>query len=228
MKRSIVLVVPVLLALATAAQTQAPNVSSPADLQRLAAAVDRRYNTLQSLQADFSETYQGMGASRTESGTLWLKRPGKMCWQYRQPREKLFISNGKDAWFYVFGERQARKMPVKKLDDLRSPLRYLLGKTRLEKEFEGLSFAPDVKPLTPGDVVLRGVPKGLRERISQVLLEITPDKQISRIVIEEEDGSTTEFRFQHQKENIQVSDNRFRFTPPPGVETLEVNAAGVQ
>ena len=26
-------------------------------------------------------------------------------------------------------------MPVKQLDDLRSPLRYLLGKTKLEKEW---------------------------------------------------------------------------------------------
>lgn len=192
----------------------------------LATAVDRQYNDLRSLQADFTETYQGPGISRTESGTLWLKRPGKMRWDYRQPRPKLFITNGKDAWFYVPGERQARKMPVKKLDDLRSPLRYLLGKTKLEKEFDGLSLAPDAQPLTPGDTVLRGVPKGMKDRINQVLLEISPNKEIGRIVIEEVDGSRTEFRFQNQKRNVEVSEQRFHFTPPPGVETIEVTDVG--
>ena len=57
-------------------------------------------------------------------------------------------------------DRQVRRTSVKKLDDLRSPLGFLLGKTRLEKELDGLSLAPDIAPLTPGNTVLRGVPKG--------------------------------------------------------------------
>ncbi len=199
---------------------------SQVSVSELATAVDRQYNAMQSLQADFTEIYAGPGMNRTESGTLWLKRPGKMRWDYRQPRSKLFLTNGRDAWFYVPGERQARKMPVKKLDDLRSPLRYQLGKTKLQKEFEGLSLAPDARPLNPGDVVLRGVPKGMKDRINQVLLEISPNKEIDRIVIEEADGSTTEFRFQNQKRNGEISEQHFHFTPPPGVETIEVTELG--
>src|SRR5437762_5626034 len=87
-----------------------------------------------------------------------------MAWQYRSPREKLFLSDGKDAWFYLPGDRQVRKTPVRKLDDLRSPLGFLLGKTRLEKELHGLSAAPDVAPLNEGDMVLRGVPKTMADR----------------------------------------------------------------
>ena len=158
---------------------------------------------------------------RTESGILWLKKPGKMRWEYRSPREKLFVSDGKDAWFYLPGERQVRKTPVRKLEDLRSPLGLLLGKTRLEKELQGLSFAPDVTPVLPGDVVLRGVPRELGDRISQVLLEITPQHQIARLEIEAVDGARTEYRFNRQRENVEVADGRFRFTPPPGVETIE-------
>jgi outer membrane lipoprotein carrier protein len=188
----------------------------------LANAVDRRYNNLQSMETSFTEIYRGPGGvNRSESGTLSLKRPGKMRWDYREPRPKLFISDGKTAWFYVPGEQQARKTSVKKLEDLRSPIRYLLGKTKLEKEFNGLSFADDVKPLDPADVVLRGIPKGMEDRINQVLLEITPDCHIRRIVIEETDGSATEFRFSGQKENVPLADSRFRFTPPAGVETVE-------
>ena len=187
----------------------------------IAAKVDQRYNHLQTLQADFTETYRGAGVSRSESGVLWLKRPGKMLWDYREPRPKVFVTDGKSAWFYVPGERQARKAAVKKLDDLRSPLRYLLGKTKLEKELVGLSLATEVPPGRPGDVVLRGVPKGMEDRVSSVVLEVTPAGEIVRMVVNEVDGSSTEYRFGNQRENQPIADQRFHFSPPPGVEVIE-------
>lgn len=207
--------VAVLALLVCAAQAAAP------DLKTVAKAVDGHYNHLRSLRAEFTETYRGAGMDRTESGTLWLKKPGKMRWEYRSPRDKLFLSDGKDAWFYLPGDKQARKAPMRKLEDLRSPLGFLLGKTRLEKELQALGFAPDIAPLTPGNVVLRGVPQSMAGRVSQVLLEITPENRISRILIDEVDGSTTEYRFTEQKENVAIADERFHFTPPPGVETIE-------
>jgi outer membrane lipoprotein carrier protein len=158
---------------------------------------------------------------RTESGTLWLKKPGKMRWEYRSPKEKLFVSDGREAWFYVPGDRQARKTEAKKLEDIRSPLAFLLGKTKLEKELRGLSLAPDVAPLAEGDVVLRGVPQALGDRISEIVLEVTPEHQIVRIVLEEVDGSATEYRFSDQKEDVRVADARFDFRPPAGTETVE-------
>ena len=195
--------------------------AAPPDVHAIAQTVDERYNRLHTLAASFTEIYRGAGMERTESGMLWLKKPGKMRWEYRSPEEKLFLSDGKDAWFYLPGDRQARKTAAKKLDDLRSPLSFLLGKTRLEKELLGLSFAPDIKPLAGGDVVLRGVPQALAERVNQVALEVTPEGQIVRLIIEEADGSATEYRFTEQKENVEVSDASFRFTPPSGVEVIE-------
>ena len=196
------------------------------DLHSIAAAVDEHYNHLRTLQAEFTEVYRGSGMERTESGTLWLakgglKKPGKMRWEYRSPREKLFVSDGKDAWFYVPGDRQARKTEARKLDDIRSPLAFLLGKSKLEKELQGLSLAPDVTPLVAGDVVLRGVPQALGDRVSEILLEVTPEHRIMRIVINEVDGSATEYRFSDQKENQAIPDARFEFSPPPGTETVE-------
>jgi outer membrane lipoprotein carrier protein len=158
--------------------------------------------------------------TRAESGTLWLKRPGRMRWEYRQPKEKLFLTDGKTAWFYVPGERQVRRTSARKLDDLRSPLAYLLGRTKLNKEFRGLSVAPDVRPDHAGNIVLRGVPTHMGG-INQVLMEITPDGRFSRIQAEQEDGTITTFRFANQRENVEITDQRFRFSPPPGVETIE-------
>ena len=191
------------------------------DARTTAKTVDEHYNRLRSLRAEFTESFRGAGVERTETGTLWLKKPGKMRWEYRSPREKLFVSDGKEAWFYLPSDRQARKTAVKKLDDLRSPLAFLLGKTRLEKELDGLSLAPDQKPSAAGNIVLRGVPRALADRVSEVLLEVTPGSQIARIQIEQADGSTTEYRFSDQKEGVDVADSRFHFVAPPGVETVD-------
>src|SRR5271167_2123459 len=190
------------------------------DVHVLASKVDQRYDHMRTLEAQFTETYTGAGMSRTESGTLLMKKPGRMRWDYNQPRSKLFITDGNTAWFYVPGEQQARRTPVKQLEDLRSPLRYLLGKTKLEKELDGLTLAADKKALNPGDVVLRGIPKGMRERVAETLLEVTPDGVITRIVVEELDGSVTEFRFLQQKQNVEIPDQKFHFTPPAGVEVV--------
>src|SRR6266567_992713 len=195
-----------------------PNVHS------VAQAVDEHYNHLQSLQAEFTEIYQGSGVERTESGTLWLKKPGKMRWEYRSPEEKLFVGDGKNAWLYLPAEKQVRKSSMRNLDDLRSPLAFLLGKTRLEKELPVLSFAPDVKVWNPEDAMLRGVPRGLEDRVSQVLLEITPNHQIARILIHGVDDSITEYRFSDQKENLEVPDRKFRFSAPAGSEVVEEEA----
>jgi len=197
--------------------TQSHNAASTAH------GVDEHYNHLKNFKSAFTEIYQGPGVSKTESGTLWLKKPGRMRWEYHAPREKLFLIDSQAAYFYVAGEHQARKTAVRNLDDLRSPLRYLLGKTKLEKEFEGLSLAPDLAPIQPGDVVLRGIPKMMRDRVSSVVLEISPSYQIHRILIQGVDGTTTDFRFAQIEENVPVQDSLFRFVPPPGVLTFEDN-----
>ena len=197
------------------ARAQAPNV------KEIAAAVDAHYNHLRTLEAEFTEIYRGSGMDRTESGTLWLKKPGKMRWEYRSPKEKLFVSDGKEAWFYVPSDGQARKESAKKLEDVRSPLAFLLGKTKLQKELKGLSLAPDIQPLKAGDVALRGVPEAMADRISEVVLEVTPEHRIERIVLEQVDGSSTEYRFSDQKEDVTVADAKFAFKPPVGTEVVE-------
>jgi outer membrane lipoprotein carrier protein len=201
----------------------APAPAAAVDVAAVARKVDAHYNQTKTLTALFSESYTGNGMERSESGTLWLKKPGKMRWEYRSPRGKLFLSDGKDAWFYVPGDQQARRTPVRKLEDLRSPISLLLGKTKLEKELQGLSVASEASPARSGDIVLRGVPRNMQDRVSEVLLEITPENEIARLMIREVDGSQTEFRFSDQKQNVPVAEDRFHFSPPPGVGVVDAD-----
>ena len=182
---------------------------------RLAATVDTHYNHLKSFEAHYAERYQGMGMDRTETGTLLLRKPGRMRWSYDTPAGKLFLLNGKDAISYTPGDAQANRLPAKQLDDLRSPLRFLLGHTELARELDGLTAAP-----VEGGYSLVGTPHRMAERLRSVALTINPKGLIQTLQIEETDGARTTFTFTDQHEDVPAPDSAFTFVPPAGVTVV--------
>jgi outer membrane lipoprotein carrier protein len=183
----------------------------------LAQRVDRHYNQLHSLKAEFTENYQGLGMDRTESGTLLMLKPGRMKWDYTSPAGKLFLIDGSYAWFYQTGDTQVQRIPTKELDDLRSPLRFLLGHTKLDKELENLALTAG-----PGNqFTLSGVPKGLEKRVDRVTLTVTAEGAITSMEIEEADGALTRFTFTHQEPDASLPAAEFRFTAPAGVPVVD-------
>ncbi len=184
--------------------------------KELAARVDRHYNQLQSLKADFVENYQGMGIKRTESGTLLLLKPGRMKWDYSTPAGKLFLLDGKFAWFYTRGDPQVQRIPAKELDDLRSPLRFLLGHTELAKEMDTLTLGA----AQGGLLTLTGQPKGQEARIRRLTMTVTAEGTITAIEIEETDGALTHFSFSGEQANVPVAPETFHFTAPAGVPVV--------
>lgn len=183
----------------------------------LAARVDKHYNELRSLKAGFQESYQGLGINRTESGTLLLEKPGKMKWDYSSPAGKVFVLDGKFAWFYSAGDPQVQRVAARELDDLRSPLRFLLGHTELEKEFSGLQ----VSGVSAGMFTLTGQPKGEEKRVARISFNVNAEGVISGIEVEETDGALTRFTFTNQELNVALPAGTFKFTPPVGVPIVE-------
>jgi outer membrane lipoprotein carrier protein len=193
------------------AQSVAPSAT------QLAAAVDHHYNVLHRLRVNFTETYQGMGMDRHESGVLLLEKPGRMRWNYAEPAGKVFVLDGKYGWFYTPGDAQVQQIPAKKLDDLRSPLRFLLGHAQLTKELDGLTMAP-----ADGDMFrLRGVPRGMEQRVRSLELVVSREGTIQSMTLEELDGSRTSFVFKDEQANPVIAADTFRFTPPAGVQVVE-------
>ena len=178
--------------------------------------VDDHYNHLNSLRAHYTEHYAGMGMDRSEEGTLLLKKPGRMRWSYAEPVGKVFVLDGKFAWFYTPGDAQATRVPAKELDDLRSPLRFLLGHTQLKKELDSVAVAPD-----GAGSRISGVPKGMAQRVKLLSLWVTAAGAIERMRLEEVDGAVTEFVFSAIQENVPVKDSDFGFVPPAGVTVVE-------
>ena len=186
----------------------------------MAQRVDRHYNQLHSLKASFTEHYEGLGMQRTESGTLLLLKPGRMRWDYTSPVAKLFLLDGKYAWFYSPGDPQVQRIESKKLDDLRSPLRFLLGHTELEKEMDSLALTAGPQ----GSFTLSGQPKGQEKRVCRLSLTVTAEGTIVGIEIEESDGALTRFTFTGEAPNAAAPADQFRFTPPAGVPVVDAAA----
>ena len=206
---------PGVAALPSLAQSQA-QTGQPITAAILADRIDHHYNSLRSLEVHIVQTYEGMGMNRRESGVLLLKKPGRMRWTYTQPDGKLFVLDGHNGYFYSPGDTEVQRVPVKQLDDMRSPLALLLGHTQLSKELTGIAM----KPESDGTYTLTGIPRGLEKRVAAFNVTATADGTIRALRVEETDGITNSFAFSGESANVPASDASFVFVPPPGVHVV--------
>ncbi len=196
---------------ATHLQAQTPTA------QTQAARIDKHYNALHSLAIHFTQKYDGMGMHRQESGILLLKKPGKMRWTYSQPAGKLFVLDGQNAYFYSPGDTEIPRVSAKKLDDLRSPLRFLLGHTQLAKELTNLQLTPAENDA----FTLSGIPKNMEQRIASLAITASASGVIQSMRIEETDGAINIFTFSDEQPNTPATDADFTFHAPAGTHIIE-------
>ena len=201
---------------------------------------ESRYHSARTLQATFLERYAESGQPvRTEAGTAYFLRPGKMRWDYESPEKSVFLIDGKTAWFYVPADRTVTRMPAKKSEDWRTPFVLLTGEMKVSRLCSRVEQAPDEKPVNSGDVVVRCIPKGqspenAREpsaqahsadepalqpaNIQRILFEISPATgELARVVVQEPGGSSIDFQFRNWQFNLPLAESLFHFQPPPGV-----------
>jgi len=180
------------------------------------------YHAVRTIRADFTQTYVSGGRTRIESGVVYFARGGLMRWDYQRPQAKLFLSDGKALSLYVPEEKQLTRSPLKASDDIRVPFRLLLSRLELRRVFSRIEFAPDALEHQPADRVLRAYPKkALQEDYQQVLMVISPQFDIRRLLVILPDQSTMEFDFDHIERDVPLSPSLFRFTPPPGTEVID-------
>lgn len=186
------------------------------DVPRTLKGVEDRYNRTQTLQLAFTESYQQGGRTRAEKGDLFLRKPGRMRWQYTAPAGKLFVSDGKFIYSYTPQDNRAEKMKLKETDDLRAPLAFLLGRLDFNKDFREFRAH-----LEDGNVFITAIPKSDKLPYSEVSFLTTPDFTIRRLEVKNQDNSVLRFTFENEKKDPPIQDALFRFTPPPGVEYVD-------
>jgi outer membrane lipoprotein carrier protein len=197
--------------------------AAASDLEKILEKVEDRYNRAKTLKVGFTESYtQGGRGRKTESGELYLRKPGKMRWDYRDPLGKLFISDGKNLYLYTPASNRAEKMKLKETDDLRAPLAFLLGKLDFSRDFQAFEIKKD--GVDYGTYELTATPKSDKLPYQRVTFTVGPEHQIQRLNVLGHDNSILAFTFSNETVNPKLDDKMFKFKLPPGatfVDTAE-------
>jgi outer membrane lipoprotein carrier protein len=188
-----------------------------AALDALLKGVETRYNKTRTLQVLFHEDYTPPGRpKRTESGRLVLRKPGKMRWDYDQPKGKLFVGDGKYLWLYTPLDNRAERMKLKESDDMRAPLAFLLGKLDFQKEFRNLQAKPEGSGMR-----ITAEPKTDNLPYSAVEFVVSADQRTRMVKVTGFDHSITEFRFDEEKVDPPLDAKLFQFQVPKGAQLVE-------
>ena len=190
-------------------------------LPGLVVGVERLFAQMKDFSADFIQIFEdALNRKQQESGHLYLMRPRMMRWEYKNPEDKLFISDGKAVYYYVPADRQVNKEAVKESFDDRIPLMFLLGRSNLRNEFTRFELL-NTKPFFEGLKVVRMYPKRKTD-LQEVLMEVDPaNYQIRRLLLAHQDGSRSEFIFSNIRTNTGLRASMFDFKVPPGVDVVQ-------
>ena len=207
-------------------------LSANQDAVQLASRLEARYRGATTLQATFFERYSENGrVLRSEAGTAYFRRPGKMRWEYELPEKDLFLVDGKTAWFYVPADHTVTRAPAKQSEDLRTPLALLAGRMKISRVCSRVELAEGEKPLGQGNAVLRCKPRGQKQDAASgvenvlgvssgdaVLFEVARDTgELARLIVRQAGGIEVEFRFENWRFDPALPHAMFRFQPPAGV-----------
>ena len=152
------------------------------------------------------------GKTRIESGRVAFARGGLMRWDYRGPTKKLFISDGKQVSLYIPEEHQLTRASAKSSEDFRVPFELLLTRLNLRRVFSRVEMADAALDHDPADHVLRAFPKKeFAEEYTDVLIELGPQFDMRRLVVNYPDHSRMDFRFDHIERNPPLPRSLFQF-----------------
>ncbi len=179
--------------------------------------VENRYNAARTLSVNFTESYTAQGHARQpESGTLTLRKQGKMRWDYAQPPGKLFVSDGKDVYLYTARDNRVEKVKLRDTEDMRAPLAFLLGRLDMKKEFRDFQLHTANR-----GTWLDASAKNDRLPYEKVEMLVAPDASIRSLKVIGRDESQLSFSFSNERLNPPAPDQLFRFTIPPGAEVVD-------
>jgi outer membrane lipoprotein carrier protein len=186
--------------------------------------VENRYNSARTLSVSFIENYSVQGHARQpESGTLTLRKQGKMRWDYTRPAGKLFISDGKNVYLYTARDNRVEKLKLKDTEDMRAPLAFLLGRLDMKKEFRDFELHG-----ADAGTWLDASAKNARVPYEKVEMLIAPDASIRALKVVGRDESLLSISFNNEKVNPPAADELFRFTVPPGAEVVDSLGLGAE
>jgi outer membrane lipoprotein carrier protein len=204
------------------ARAAAPAGAPAESAAALAARLQARYDAIKDFTADFSQTYEGgvLRRKTTESGTLLVKKPGRMRWEYKTPEEKLFVADGRKLYAWVPADRQVTVSALPSGDAPATPILFLLGRGQLTRDFTP-SLPGAIAGAPPDSVAVALVPKTPVPEYDRLTLVVDRASLGLRMLIATDgQGGTSTFVFTHLRENVGLPDAKFAFTIPRGADVV--------
>jgi outer membrane lipoprotein carrier protein len=196
--------------------------SFSADLDTVVAGLQQRYASATTMTGSFTQIFRAPGIEQIESGVFRMKRPGLMRWEYRQPEEKLFIADGREASLYVPQDRQVTVQPFSASDMRGTPLEFLLGGADILNSFV-VSWENSFKPVSEQVLLIRLTPLRGQSEYAFLVLELDPKNyDLRRITMHEHGGNTSQFILSNMTANAKIDNREFRFKPPKGTEIIRM------
>ncbi len=187
----------------------------PSPAEALALRVEERHRSVGGFTARFVQTYRSgmLGREVTERGTVSIKPPGRMLWEYRDPEKKTFVCDGKTFFFYVPADRQ---VIVRDQGGDRGVLaRLLSGHAEILSQFEaGLETGAS------GHTRLRLTPRKPDPDVDRIFIEPDAADRIRFLEILDAQGNRSQFRFEGIRDDVGLPDRLFHFEVPSGVEVI--------
>jgi len=194
------------------------NASDP---QEVIDRLQQKYEEIESFTAEFEQTLTNRGITQRESGIVMMKKPGRMYWEYRDPREKYFVADGEKIYFYVPHDNQ---LLVSKLDlsESNSPLLFLLGRGDIRRDFL-IELTEETGETTGNESLqLRLTPRQPQPEFSELLLMVSPSTfLIQKLTVVEPIGQQNEYVLRDFRPNDPIPDKQFELKVPSHVEIIE-------
>jgi len=201
----------------------APSPAIAADAKSAEAIVEslqKNYDATTDFIADFQQQTEVKNINRTlkASGKLSFKRPGKMLWDYEEPKGQFVIADGKYLYFYQPDQNQVIKSPLKNAFRGDIPLSFLLGLGNLKKDFNATRQSSD-----QSQYVLRLEPKGEAGGFSEILLAVNKASfDIVWVSVRDAANNVTTLRFSNMRKGVGVKDSLFQVQIPSGADVVEL------
>ena len=179
-----------------------PGMASPATDLR---AVENHLAQTQTLVSDFTQTD---GKNRQLTGTLSLKRPGRIRFEYGRGANMLLVANGKMLSFIDYEVGQKNSWPVAK-----SPLAVLLSAN------PELGRIARVVPSNDPRVVVVRARDARRPEFGTLVLAFTRGAGPAGLKLEgwtaiDAQNKTTRVRLSGQRYNVPVAESAFTYVEP--------------
>jgi len=202
--------------------------SAPKNATFFVRKLEDAYKRPRTLQAAFLQEYrEGEKTTRTEAGTAYFRRPGKMRWEYASPEKNLFVVDGKFAWFYVPADRTVSRVAAKQSEDWRTPLALLAGEMKVGRVCAKVDLAPE-QPSNPALVrvscVIRGTEKEAKAGAPHdvAYFEIVRSTgELDKVVVSSPGGVRMEMHFSNWKFDPPAGEELFHFQPAKGVAIVD-------